>query len=96
MSQNEIIALESKINLIQHYESIAKDANEKAEVLKNEIKTTMTDNALETITTPNYVIRFIDILSTRFDTKRFKQELGEELYNAFTKQVYSKKFTITQ
>ena len=42
-----------------------------------------------------FVVRFIDVLTTRFDTKRFKEKFGEEVYNAFTKQVPSKRFSIS-
>lgn len=96
MSQNELIALEDKIELINHYDSIAKDANEKAEELKVEIKSFMTRQGLETITTPNFIIRFIDVVSSRFDTKKFKEDFGAESYAAYCKQILSKKFTITQ
>ena len=96
MSQNEIIAIEDKVNLINHYETIAKEASEKAEEIKNSIKELMTANDLETITTPNFIIRFVSILSSRFDTKRFKEDFGADAYAEYCKQVASKKFTITQ
>ena len=96
MSIYEIEALEAKVRLINQYEAVAGDAKAKADELKNEIKVMMSEKELSTIKTPNFVIRFIDVLSSRFDTKRFKEVMGEDLYKAFTREVASKKFTITQ
>ena len=96
MSIYEITAIEAKVRLINQYEEIASDAKAKADAIKSEIKDLMTEKKVDTIKTPNFVIRFIDVLSSRFDTKRFKETFGEELYKAYTKEVASKKFTITQ
>ena len=95
MSQNEIMNLEARIELIQKYEADAKALQEKADDLKNSIKNQMTTMGTEQITTPNFVIRFIDVLSSRFDTKRFKEDMGEDIYSYYTKQIASKKFTIS-
>ena len=96
MSQNEIITIEGKVRMINQYESIAKDAEAKADAIRSEIKDFMTSRDMDTITTPNFVIRWIDVISNRFDTKRFKLTYGDAAYAAFCKQVPSKKFTITQ
>ena len=41
-----------------------------------------------------YIVRWTSVLSTRFDTKRFKEAFGEELYKAYTKEVSSRRFSI--
>ena len=94
MSQKDIMTIEEKITLIATYEEIIEDAKAKVEALKDSIKQKMTDEDLSEIVTPNHVVRWIDVLSSRFDTKRFKEEMGEDAYNFYTKQVASKKFTI--
>lgn len=96
MSIYEITAIEAKVRLINQYEEIASDAKAKADSLKDEIKALMTEKKTDTIKTPNFVIRFIDVLSSRFDTKRFKEEIGADVYKEYCKQVASKKFTISQ
>ena len=47
------------------------------------------------LVTPNFVVRFVDVLTSRFDTKLFKEMCGESLYNQFLKQVAAKRFTVT-
>ena len=96
MSNNEIMNLESRIELMQQYEAEANSFKAKAEEVKDSIKEQMTSLQMEEIVTPNYVVRFIDVLTSRFDTKLFKQMCGEGLYNQFLKQVSSKRFTISQ
>ena len=95
MSTNELVMLDSKINLIKTYEAEAKNLQDKADELKDGIKKQMTDLRTDEITTPNYVVRWVDVLTTRFDTKRFKEDMGEDSYNYYTKQVSSKRFTIS-
>ena len=96
MSIYEITAIEAKVRLINQYEEIASDAKAKADAIKSEIKDLMTEKKVDTIKTPNFVIRFIDVLSSRFDTKRFKEEIGEDVYKEYCKEIASKKFTISK
>ena len=96
MSIYEIEAIETKVRLINQYDEIMADAKAKADDLKNEIKAMMTEKKVDTIKTPNFVIRFIDVLSSRFDTKRFKEEIGEDVYKEYCKEIASKKFTISK
>ena len=41
-----------------------------------------------------YIVRFTSVLTTRFDTKAFKEKMGEDIYKAFTKEVQSRRFSI--
>ncbi len=96
MSVNEIAVLENKITLMQQYETEAESFKAKAEEIKDSIKKQMSDLGTDEITTPNFVVRFIDVLTNRFDTKKFKEELGDEVYTYYLKQVSSKRFTVSQ
>ena len=96
MSTNELMNIENRIYLIKEYEAQAKAATEKAEAIKASIKDDMSKKNLEEIKTPNFIIRWIDVLTSRFDTKRFKEDLGEDIYNFYTKQVPSRRFTISE
>lgn len=95
MSENEIISLESRITLMQQYEAEANNFKAKAEEIRDSIKEQMVAAQTEELVTPNFVIRFVGVLSSRFDTKLFKETCGESLYNQFLKQVASKRFTVT-
>ena len=96
MSVNEITALENKVTLMQQYEAEAEAFKAKADEIRDGIKAQMTDLGTDEITTPKYVIRFISVLSNRFDTKKFKEDMGDEVYTYYLKQVSSKRFTISQ
>ena len=91
MSVNE---MESKIAKMQEWEALAEEAKAEAEAIKDEIKNEMTERNVDEMMVEDYIVKYIDVLTTRFDTKRFKEQLGEATYNAFTKQVSSKRFTI--
>ena len=95
MSNNEIMTLESRIELMQQYEAEANNFKAKAEEIRDSIKEQMTAAQTEELVTPNYVVRFIDVLTSRFDTKLFKEMCGEGLYNQFLKQIASKRFTVS-
>lgn len=96
MSENEITVLENKIHLIEQYESLAKDATEKAEAVKSEIKNLMTEMGVDTLKTHNFIVRFVQIVSNRFDTARFKQDFGKSAYTEYCREVVSMKFTISK
>lgn len=95
MSENEIINLESRITLMQQYEAEANNFKAKAEEIKDSIKEQMAAAQTSELVTPNFVVRFVDVLTSRFDIKLFKETCGEGLYNQFLKQVASKRFTVS-
>ena len=91
MSTNEII---SKIEALREWESLIANAQEEAEALRDSIKSEMNERGVEELEAGKYIIRWTSILSTRFDTKRFKEVFGDELYKAYTKEVSSRRFQI--
>lgn len=92
MSINE---LEQRIEKMQEWEELAAQASSEAEAIKAEIKADMQQRNCSELVAGRFVVHFIDVLTTRFDTKRFKEKFGEEVYNAFTKQVPSKRFSVS-
>ena len=91
MAKNEILR---KIELLNEYEMILDELKAEADEIKNDIKAEMEARGVEEMEVDQYIVRFTSVLSTRFDTKKFKQAFGEEVYNAFTKQVASRRFSI--
>lgn len=57
------------------------------------IKEEMEARETEELNLGNVIIRFTSVLSNRFDTSAFKK-LHSDLYNAFIKQVASRRFSI--
>ena len=91
MSKNEMVA---KIEALNEWEAIIADAQAEAETLRDEIKAEMLDRDTEELVAGAYIVRWTSVLSNRFDTTGFKKVYGD-LYKAFTKQVSSKRFSIS-
>ena len=91
MGKNEI---EARINALNEWEAIIADAQAEAEAIRDSIKQEMLDRDTEELVAGAYIVRWTSVLSNRFDTTSFKKVYGD-LYKAFTKQVSSKRFSIS-
>lgn len=91
MSKIELLA---KIELLNKYEAMVEEMKAQADTIRNEIKAEMDARALEEMIAGQYIIRYIAVLSNRFDTTAFKKVMPE-IYKAYTKQVSSRRFTIS-
>ncbi len=91
MSKNEMVA---KIEALNEWEAIIADAQAEAEAIRDSIKQEMLDRDTEELVAGAYIVRWTSVLSNRFDTTSFKKVYGD-LYKAFTKQVSSKRFSIS-
>lgn len=90
MTINEI---ENKIAKLQEWEMLAEEAKAEAEALKDEIKAEMLMRETEEMETDKYIVRWISVLSNRFDSTAFKKEHAE-MYKQYTKQTASRRFSI--
>lgn len=90
MSVNE---LERKIAKMQEWEALVEEAKAEAEALRDEIKAEMLERDTEELEAGKYIVRWTSVLSNRFDTAAFKKQYNE-LYQQYTKQVASKRFSI--
>ena len=88
------IDLETKIAKMQEWEALAEEANAEAEALRDEIKAELTSRNAEEVTTGKYIIRWTSVLSQRFDSTAFKRAMPD-VYKAFTKQVSSRRFSVS-
>ena len=91
MSKNELIA---KIELLNEYEAMMEEIKTEAEAIRDEIKSEMLAQDTEEMIAGQYIIRWTSILSTRFDSTAFKKVMPD-VYKAYTKQISSRRFTIT-
>ena len=87
MSTNEII---SKIEALREWESLIANAQEEAEALRDSIKSEMEKRDLEELEAGAYIVRWTSVLSNRFDSSAYA-----DLYKSFTKQVASRRFSIS-
>lgn len=91
MSKNELIA---KIEALNEWEALMEEAKAEAEAIRDSIKAEMMEREVEEMTAGQYIIRWTSVLSNRFDSTAFKKVLPD-LYKTYTKQVSSRRFTIT-
>ena len=91
MSKNELIA---KIEALNEWEALMEEAKAEAEAIRDSIKAEMMEREVEEMTVGQYIIRWTSVLSNRFDSTAFKKVLPD-LYKTYTKQVSSRRFTIT-
>lgn len=91
MCTNEIT---SKIESLRELEDLIEEAKSEAEALRDEIKAEMLNRNTEELEAGQYIVRWTSVLSQRFDTTAFKKVMPE-VYKAYTKQVSSKRFTIS-
>ena len=89
-----ITDIESKIKKMQEWEAIAEEAKAEAEALRDEIKAEMYMRNTEELTAGNFIVRWTSVLSQRFDSTAFKKVMPD-VYKAYTKQVSSRRFTIS-
>lgn len=81
MSQNEMVA---KIEELNELEILMDGLKAQADAIRDDIKSEMAAQGTEELNLGKYIVRWTSVLSTRFDTKRFKEAFGEELYKAYT------------
>lgn len=91
MSKIELLA---KIELLNKYEAMMEEVKAQADAIRNEIKAEMEARELEEMFAGQYIIRYTSVLSNRFDSTAFKKVMPE-IYKAYTKQVSSRRFTIS-
>jgi len=91
MSSNEI---SKKIEILQEWEKIAEEAKAEAEALRDEIKQEMMNRGTEELAAGQYIVRWTSVLSQRFDSTALKKVMPE-IYKAYTKQVSSRRFSIS-
>lgn len=91
MANNELLR---KIELLTEYEAAIDEMKAEADEIRNDIKKEMDARETEELKIGQYIVRFTSVVSSRFDTKRFKEKFGADVYKAFTKEVKSRRFTI--
>ena len=91
MSSHELTA---QIESLRALEELIEEAKAEAESLRDAIKQEMLNRDTEELEAGQYIVRWTSVLSQRFDTTSFKKVMPE-VYKAYTKQISSKRFTIS-
>jgi len=90
MSTNEMI---SKIEALKEWEALAAEAAAEIESLKDAIKAEMTARGVEELQAGQYIARYTEVISNRFDSTAFKKVMPD-VYKAYTKAVTSRRFSV--
>ena len=88
------IELTAQIESLRALEELIEEAKAEAETLRDAIKQEMLLRDTEELSAGQYIVRWTSVLSQRFDSTAFKKVMPE-VYKAYTKQVSSKRFTIS-
>ena len=91
MTNAEIL---TQVKALQEWEEILEAAKAQADAIRDSIKQEMDYREVEELTAGTYIIRYTSVLSNRFDTTAFKKSYAE-VYKQYTKQVSSKRFSIS-
>ena len=91
MSTHELTA---QIESLRTLEELIEEAKAEAENLRDAIKQEMLNRDTEELSAGQYIVRWTSVLSQRFDTTAVKKVMPE-VYKAYTKQVSSKRFSIS-
>ena len=91
MSTNIII---NQIEALNEWEEIMEQAKAEIEAIKDELKAEMLARDTEQLEAGQYIIRWTNVTTNRFDSANFKKNLPD-LYKAYLKQSISKRFSIS-
>ena len=88
------IEIQAQIESLRALEELIEEAKAEAETLRDTIKQEMLNRDVEELSAGQYIVRWTSVLSQRFDTTAFKKVMPE-VYRAYTKQVSSRRFSIS-
>lgn len=86
--------LTTKIEALRSLEELIEEAKAEAETIRDTIKAEMLNRDVETLEAGQFIVRWTSVLSQRFDSTAFKKVMPD-VYKAYTKQVSSRRFTIS-
>ena len=83
-----------QIESLRALEELIEEAKAEAEALRDAIKQEMLTREVDTLMAGQYIVRYTAVLSQRLDTSALKRALPE-ICKAYTKQISSRRFTIS-
>ena len=86
--------LTAQIESLRALEELIDEAKAEAETLRDSIKQEMLNRDVDTLEAGKFIVRWTSVLSQRFDSTAFKKVMPD-VYKAYTKQVASRRFTIS-
>lgn len=84
-----------KLDKLAELETIIAELKAESESIKDELKEEMVRQDTDCLITDKYVARWTACVSSRFDTKRFKEDFTPELYKMYCKEVASHRWSVS-
>ena len=84
---------EEKIARMLEWEALSEDAAAEADAIRDQAKAEMLAQDTEELIAGRFIVRWTPVLSNRFDTAAFKKQ-HNDLYQQYSKQVSSKRFSV--
>lgn len=85
--------ISNRIRKLKELENQRAELDKQIEALKDEIKEDMDSKGLEEQKVGDYMIRFITVVTSRFDSSKLKKEHAD-LYSRYLKETSSRRFTV--
>lgn len=89
------VEITSKVEALRELEELIEEAKVEAEAIKDELKAHMIAMNTEELNAGRYILRYVSVLSNRFDSTAFKKVMPD-VYKAYTRQTESRRFTISK
>ena len=98
MNRNEDIGflihkIDNRIKKLAEIEERQRELTAQAEAIKDEIKKDLEEAGEDERSTGNYIVRWKEIISSRFDNKAFKAAMPE-LYGQYSRETVTRRFSI--
>ena len=88
------IELTAQIESLRALEELIEEAQTEATNIRDAIKQELLDRDVDTLEVGKFIVRWTSVLSNRFDSTSFKKVMPD-VYKAYTKQVASRRFSIS-
>lgn len=88
------LELERLVDKVNEWEELMNEAKKQVAFYEDQIKEEMARRDVEEVVLDSSIVRWVEILSSRFDTKLFKEKYSD-LYRQYLKEVPSRRFTIS-
>ena len=86
--------IENRVKKLRAIEAQQKELEAQAEAIRTELKADLEEKGVEELRTPNFILRWKEIISSRLDSKALKAALPD-VYGQFCRSSSSRRFTIS-
>ncbi len=86
--------MKSTVTELLEMEALLEETKAIVDSLKDTLKAEMVERNVETVDLDEHILRYVDVVSNRFDSTNFKKQFPD-MYKAWTKAVPSKRFTVS-